>query len=139
MGKIIGIDYGTKRVGIAICDELHMFASPLETIHSEELIEYLRNKIQNESIEGIVIGSPVGLKGEETNITKIVDDLIIHLSRTFPDLDVWPIDERFTSKMAAQIVAKSGLSKSKRKDKTLLDKVSASIILQSFLDRKSMK
>jgi putative Holliday junction resolvase len=133
--KFLGIDFGTKRVGIAISDELAMIASPLETIHAKDLITYLKKMQEMERITDVVIGLPVGLRGEQTDATQQVLDLEKHIRRTFPELKVHMADERFTSKMAGRAMIEGNLSKSKRREKGMIDKISAAIILQSFLDK----
>ena len=138
MGKIIGLDYGSKRVGIAITDDLKIIASPLQTIHSKELLSFLKEKQQNDDIEALVIGLPKGLRGEDTDSTQQVLELKIHLERQFPDWNIHLVDERFTSKMAGQAMLSGNLPKSKRAEKGMVDKISASIILRSFLDSSSV-
>lgn len=137
MPKFLALDYGTKRIGIAITDELAMIASPLETIHPDILTEYLSNKIKNEKVTGIVLGLPKGLKGEDTNSTKQVLDLKKHLERTFPLVTIHLQDERYTSKLASRTMVEGNLPKAKRRDKAMLDKISAAIILQAFLENRA--
>lgn len=137
MPKFLALDYGTKRIGIAITDELAMIASPLETIHPTDLMEYLSKKIKNDKVTGIVMGLPKGLKGEDTDSTKQVQDLKKHLERTFPQVTIYLQDERYTSKMAMRTMVEGNLPKTKRKDKAMLDKISAAIILQSFLESRA--
>ena len=136
MGKVIGIDYGTKRIGIAISDELKMIASPLEFIHAAELIDYLKKKVNENSIDAFVLGLPRDLSGRETNATHQVLDLEKHLKKTFPEQEIHLIDERFTSKMASQAMITGNVPKNKRREKGMIDKISAAIILQSFLDQR---
>lgn len=137
MGKILALDYGTKRVGLAITDDLQMIASPLETIHSATLIDYLKKLTSTDKIDAVVLGMPKGLKGEETNATRAVENLQKELKRKFPQLEIHLYDERFTSAMASMTLIQGGMKKSKRQEKGALDKVSAAIILQSFLDHRS--
>lgn len=137
MGKIIGLDFGTKRVGIAFSDALHMIATPVETIHAKDLIEYLKEQNEEKEIDGLVLGLPKGLKGEPTNSTNQVLDLEKNLKRTFPNWFVHLEDERFTSKIARMALVQGNVPKEKRREKGLVDKVSAAIILQSFLDQRA--
>lgn len=136
MGCFLALDYGTKRIGLAISDDLGIIASPLDTIHPNDLIEFIKNLKAKKTLEAVVIGMPKGLRGEDTNSTQQVRDLKINLERTFKDLEFILEDERFTSKMASQAMIQGNLKKSKRREKGMLDKVSASIILQSFLDQR---
>ena len=136
MGKIIGLDYGSKRVGIAITDELCMIASPMETVHSKDLLTFLKEINAKDSIDAVVLGLPKGLRGEDTDSTQQVLELKIHLERQFPNWEIHLIDERFTSKMAVNAMVAGNLPKAKRREKGMVDKISAAIILQSFLETK---
>ncbi|MCE3295168.1 MAG: Holliday junction resolvase RuvX [Crocinitomicaceae bacterium] len=133
MGKIIALDFGLKRTGIAITDESATFAFGLTTIESRQLEDFLRKTIPKEKIEIIVIGEPKKLSNEDTHITENVRLLKTHLEKTFPLQKVLLYDERFTSKLASQAIAGSGLNKKARQSKELIDEVSATILLQSFL------
>jgi putative Holliday junction resolvase len=135
MGKIIGLDFGTKRIGVAISDALHMIATPVETIPAKDLIEYLKMQDEEIEVDGLVLGLPKGLDGKPTNSTQQVLDLEKHLKRTFPDWFVQLEDERFTSKIARMALVQGNMPKAKRREKGAIDKVSAAIILQSFLDQ----
>lgn len=134
MGKVIGIDYGTKRIGLAISDELKMIATPLDTVHSKDAIDVLLKLVEGSDIEIIIIGIPIDLKGNETHATKLAQDFSKSLKRKFKQVQIIEVDERFTSKMAAASLIQGGVPLKKRKDKSLLDKISATIMLQSFLD-----
>lgn len=136
MGKIIAIDYGTKRIGIAISDEMRIFAFGLTTIESSKIGDYLKLLIEKEKIEGIVIGEPKRLNNEPQKIKIEIDKFKKMLLLNFPTIPIFDIDERFTSKMAAKTLFDSGLKKKDRQNKSLLDEVSATIILQSFLASK---
>lgn len=137
MGKILAIDYGTKRVGIAESDDLKIIAFPLTTVHSKDLIEFLQKYSLQNSIEGIVVGEPKRLNNEPTDVSELINQFVVHLKRKFPQVPVYRIDERFTSKIATQAIQQSGLNKKKRQDKSLVDTVSATLILQSFLQNYS--
>ena len=135
MPRILAIDYGIKRSGIAVTDPLKIIASPLETVVTTDLISFLKKYFEKEKVEALVIGDPKNLRGEENDLTAIVYDFISVLKKEFPDIPVHLIDERFTSKMASRIIGQSGMGKMKRQQKELLDKVSASIILQTYIDK----
>lgn len=136
MSVALGIDYGSKRVGLAITDSLGMIASPLKVIHSSEITDWLKKNILQLKIKTLVVGEPKRLNGTETDASKMINEFCVHLKRTFPELELVRVDERFTSSMAAQAMALGGASKKKKEDKSTLDAVSAAIILQSWLDAK---
>lgn len=136
MGRVLAIDLGTKRTGIAVTDELKIIASPLETIDTSKLIEFLTAYFQKENVETIVLGYPKKLDGKANEMTPRVISLKDRLSKLFPDKKLVLIDERFTSKLAMQSLIAMGSKKKDRKEKTgNLDKVSAAIILQSYLEQ----
>ena len=136
MGRIIAIDYGAKRVGIAITDILQIIANPLTTIPPDKLIDFLKDLVKKEVVEEIVVGMPRDLYNNETHATPMVIELVNHLKTTFDGIAIKTIDERYTSKIAKEAIAMSGLTKTKRKDKNLVDKMSASLILQTYLETK---
>src|SRR5690554_2559142 len=136
MGRIVAIDYGTKRVGIATTDPLQLIASPLGTVHSKDVINFLKDYSTNEQVEAFVVGMPKNLQNEDTNATIHVKQFVVVLKRTFPEKEVHLIDERFTSKMALQTMIAGGTKKKDRAKKENLDKISATIILQSYLASK---
>lgn len=136
MSKVLAIDYGTKRVGIAETDELQIIATRLTSVHSKDLIQFLTDYVKNNDVEAIVIGKPIKLSGEDTDISEIVRNFVIHLKRVFQTLEIVEIDERYTSKIASNTISSSGLSKNKRRNKKLIDEVSAVILLQDYLKRK---
>ncbi len=138
MARIIAIDYGFKRVGLATTDPLQIIASPLETVHSKDLVTYLKNYCAKEEVESIVVGMPKNLDNTDTDTTKAVQDLVKHLKKVFTDKQVYTEDERFTSKMAMQAMIDGGMSKKDRREKGNVDKISAAIILQSFLQSKKL-
>lgn len=137
MGRIIAIDYGTKKVGLAVTDDLQIIASGLTTVHATEVIAYLKDYSAKYVIDCFVIGEPKDLKNEATDSSQAVSNFVIHLRREFPTIKSERIDERFTSKMAQRSMIESGLSKKKRKNKKLIDEISATIILQDYLSQKS--
>lgn len=137
MGRILALDYGSKRVGLAETDDLQIISSPLDTVHSKDLIKYLKDYCTRHVVDVIVVGEPKRLDGSDTHSSKMINEFVVHLKKKFPDLLVERVDERFTSVMAKQLIIEGGLSKSKRKDKGIVDAVSASIILQSYLQLKN--
>ena len=135
MGKCLGIDFGLKRTGISISDEFNKIAFPLKTVQSDNLINILQDIIKTESIEKIIIGKPYDLKGNLSVLEENIISLIKLLKTKFPNILVFRIDERFTSKIAKQTIAISGASKIKRRNKENIDKISATLILQSYLNK----
>jgi putative Holliday junction resolvase len=133
MGRILALDFGLKRTGIAITDELNIIASGLKTIDSKSLMDELKLLISKNNISTIVLGEPKRLDGSDSHITENVRLLFDHLKKSFPLVQIVKYDERFTSKMASQSIAMMGLSKSKKQDKSLIDEVSATILLQSYM------
>jgi putative Holliday junction resolvase len=133
MGRIIALDFGLKRTGIAITDEMNIIASGLKTVDSKFLIEELKSLVLKNNISTIVLGEPKRLNGSDTHISENVRLLFEHLKKTFQLIDIIKYDERFTSKMASQSIAMMGISKSKKQDKSLIDEVSATILLQSYM------
>lgn len=129
----MAIDYGLKRVGIAVTDPLRIIANPLTTIRPEELLDFIGEYREKEGLEELVIGWPKGLDNRETDSTRPVQSIIDKIKNKYPDLPVHKMDERFTSKMATDAIRSGGARKKQRRDKKLIDKVSASLILQSYL------
>ncbi|MCQ2139328.1 MAG: Holliday junction resolvase RuvX [Bacteroidales bacterium] len=137
MDRLIGIDFGRKRTGLAASDPLGIFASALETVPSAKIIEYLKKYAENETITGIVIGYPLNLNGAKAEAAKDVDAFLPRLKKAFPDVPIYLEDERFTSVLAHRAMIDGGMKYKDRRDKTSVDKISAAIILQGFMDRKS--
>jgi len=137
MGRILGIDYGKKRIGLAVTDPLNIFASPLETVSAGEIERFLEEYLKNEIVDEFVIGYPVQMNNKPSESVKYIDPFIRKLKKKFPGKPVHTIDERFTSQMAFRTMIEGGLKKKERMDKSVVDKISAAIILQSFLDRRS--
>ena len=135
MGRILAIDYGLKRTGLAVTDPLKMIASPLETVKTSELIEWIRSYIQKEKLDLIVVGMPTKLDQSPTHSTKAVSNFIVELEKSFPSIRIDKEDERFTSKMALQSMIQGGMKKKDRREKANVDKISAAIILQSYLQK----
>ena len=138
MGRILCLDYGLKRVGVAVTDELKIIASPLETINTSEILSFIIQYIKENEVELLVVGLPFNLKGEETDATKKTLSFISLLKRKIPLVKVDTYDERYTSKIAKDTILIMGKNKKFRQDKTNIDKLSASIILQSYLKRKGL-
>lgn len=134
--RLMAFDYGTKRIGIAVSDPLQIIATALTTVHPEEIWSFLKKYLETESVAVFVVGKPLQLDGAASESASHVLGFVRKLKREFPDIDVQEIDERFTSKMASAIIAKSGMKKSKRQSKELIDTVSATLILQTYMDIK---
>lgn len=139
MPRVIAIDFGLKRTGLAVTDPLRIIATALDTVPSEQLLDYLRNYVAKEPVDGFVIGLPAHLDGTPAEIAPNVHALIEVLKKTFPVLWVETVDERFTSRMAQQILLQSGKGKMARRDKGQLDRISATILLQGWLERSSSR
>lgn len=135
MDRIIGIDYGRKRIGIAVSDPLRIFASPLETVQSAKIIEYLKSYSAEERIVRFVVGYPINMNGKPSEAAADVDIFLKQLAKAFPDVPVTLEDERFTSVLAHRAMIDGGMKASDRRDKASVDKISAAIILQGYLDR----
>jgi len=137
MDRIIGIDYGRRRVGVAVSDPLGIFASALETVQSAKIIEYLKKYAENENVVRFVVGYPVNMDGAPSEAAKDVDVFLKQLAKAFPDVPVTLEDERFTSVLAHRAMIDGGMKAKDRRDKESVDKISAAIILQSYMDRNS--
>ncbi|MFT6503008.1 MAG: putative Holliday junction resolvase [Crocinitomicaceae bacterium] len=136
MSKILSIDFGLKRTGLAITDDAKMFAFGLDTVDSKMLMDKITSLVKDEKVDEIVIGLPKRLNNEDSHVTENVRLLKEAVENKFPVLTVALLDERFTSKMAASAMHTAGATKKQKKEKGLVDKVSATIILQSYLDGK---
>lgn len=137
MPRIIAIDYGKKRTGLAVTDPLQMIATGLGTIDSDQLVWYLKQYFAKEAVSCIVLGYPKRLDGRPTDITAKVEKLYQQLQQLFPDKPVKLVDERFTSKMASRSMIDSGLRKMDRQNKALIDEISATILLQGYLQQQT--
>ena len=135
MARILAIDYGTKRVGLAVTDPLKIIASPLETVHSKDILSYLKNYFQQEDVEAIVLGMPKNLNNKATHATKHVVQFKYQLLKTFPNMPIHLMDERFTSSLALDAMISGGSTKKQRQEKGNIDKISAAIILQDFMQK----
>lgn len=137
LGKVLAIDFGLKRTGLALSDEAQIFAFGLKTIDSKSLMNELKTLVEKEKISEIVIGEPKRLDTTDSHITQNVRLLKEALEKNFPQVKIGGIDERFTSKMASMTIAQSGLKKKDREQKGLIDQVSATIILQDYLQSRA--
>ena len=136
MERLIGIDYGRKRTGLAVSDPLRIFASPLETVPAAKIIDYLQKYAQGETIVHFVVGYPATMDGRPSEAAADVDRFLPVLKKAFPGVPVTLEDERFTSVLAHRAMIEGGMKKSERRDKASVDRISAAIILQSYLDKK---
>ncbi|MBC8884569.1 Holliday junction resolvase RuvX [Flavobacterium piscinae] len=136
MPRILAIDYGNKRTGIAVTDELQIIASGLTTIPSETVISFLKDYFSKEKVSTVLIGEPKQMNGLPSESTPVIEKFVATFSSEFPEMKVIRVDERFTSKMAFQTMIDSGLSKKQRQNKGLVDEIAATILLQDFLTRK---
>ena len=136
MPRIIAIDYGIKRTGIAETDDLQIIASGLTTIPSDTVIPFLASYFEKEKVEKVLIGEPKQMNGQPSESTPIIEDFVVKFKEKFPEMQVVRVDERFTSKMAFQTMIDSGLKKKQRQNKALIDEISATIMLRDYLSRK---
>ena len=133
MARILSIDYGLKRTGIAVTDPLKIIATGLMTVAYKELITFLKDYFSREEVELIIIGEPKNWDDTDTHATPLVEKFIKELQKNFPAMPVKKVDERYTSKMAKDSMLEMGLTKKKRRDKKLVDKIAATIVLQEYL------
>ena len=136
MSRILAIDFGTKRTGIAVTDELQIIASGLTTVNTKELLQFLKDYIKKESVELFLVGEPKQMDNTASESEVHIIPFIAKLEKQFPKIPIHRVDERFTSKMAFQTMIDSGLKKNQRKNKALVDEISATLILQSYLYSK---
>jgi len=136
MARILSIDYGQKRTGIAVTDDFQIIASGLTTIPSTELISFLKTYFSKENVETVIIGEPKQMNGLPSESTEIIEKFIVQFHTEFPTMKMERVDERFTSKMAFQTMIDSGLKKKQRQNKGLIDEIAATILLQDYLNYK---
>ncbi|HEY4654578.1 MAG TPA: Holliday junction resolvase RuvX [Cyclobacteriaceae bacterium] len=134
MGRLLGIDFGLRRTGIAVTDPLQIISTPLETIETSRLIQFLQAYVNKEPVDAFVVGMPKTMANEESSVAPYVKKFVGELARYFPGRPVHLVDERFTSAIARRALIDGGMKKKQRRDKANLDKISAAIILQGFLD-----
>lgn len=137
MPRILSIDYGLKRTGIAVTDPLKIIATGLTTVDSKELLSFLKNYFSKEEVELIVIGIPKNWNESDTHATPLVEKFLKELKKNFPAIPVKQVDERFTSKMASRAMLEMGLKKKQRQNKKLVDEIAATIMLQEYLQSNS--
>lgn len=137
MGRILAIDYGKKRVGLAVTDPMRIIASPLETVPVNEVENFLSDYFKKETVDEIVIGYPLQMNNEPSEAVKYIEPFIRRMRKLYPDKPIYLADERFTSVIGQQTLIEGGVKKKRRMDKSLVDKISASLILQSFLEKRS--
>lgn len=135
MARIIAIDYGLKRTGLAVTDPLQIIATGLTTIESKKLIPFLKDYFSKEQVELIIIGEPRNWDDSATHATPLVEKIIKELKKTFPQIPLKTVDERYTSKMAKDAMLEMGLKKMQRRNKALVDEIAATIMLQEYLQR----
>ena len=136
MGRILAFDYGTKRTGIAVTDPLQLIASGLKTVETSEILTFLKAYCTNEEVVLFVVGLPRQMNNLPSENEQFIKSFIRNLKRTFPEIPIKREDERFTSKMAFQSMIDSGIKKRQRQNKAMVDEISATLILQSYLNRK---
>ena len=136
LARILALDYGTKRTGIAITDDLQIIASGLTTVETKNIFSFLMQYLKTENVELFVVGEPKQMNNTESESEQFIKLFVEKLKTTFPKIPVKRVDERFTSKMAFQSMIDSGLKKKQRQNKALVDEISATIILQTYLEQK---
>ena len=134
MGRILAIDYGQKRVGLAVTDELKIIANALTTVPSAEIFNFLKTYLSKENVELFLVGEPKQMDNTPSESSKFVEPFVKKLEQTFPNILIKRVDERFTSKMAFQSMIDRGLKKKDRQNKAMVDRISATIMLQSYLE-----
>ncbi len=137
MSRILAIDYGTKRVGIAVTDPLQIVANALVTVHAKDLLDFLADYFGREPVQTVVVGYPLQNDGTDSSNAQHVKGFLKHFRKRFPEMPVVLADERFTSKLAFQAMIDGGLGKMARRDKATVDRISATIILQSYMERRA--
>lgn len=136
MGRIVALDYGKVRTGIAVTDELQIIASGLTTVKTSDLIDFLTNYVSRENVEKFIVGEPKQMDYSPSESEALIKPFLKQLAKTFSDIPIERQDERFTSKMAFQSMIDGGIKKKQRKNKALLDEISATLILQAYINRK---
>jgi putative Holliday junction resolvase len=139
MGRILSIDYGTKRTGLAVTDPLRIIANALDTVETKTLEKYLADYFSKNAVDIVVVGKPTQMNGAPSETMRFIEPLVGRLRKAYPDKQVVLYDERFTSVLAHRTMLESGIGKQARRDKALVDRISATIILQSYMDSVMMK
>lgn len=135
MGRILAIDYGRRRTGLAVTDSLRITANPLATVETRELMDFLRAYIYKEGVDLVVIGHPTQMNGEESESMNYIRPFMGNFRKAFPDIQLVMYDERFTSVLAHRAMIDGGMKKKQRQDKAVVDKIAATIILEGYLER----
>ena len=135
MGRILSIDYGKKRTGIAVTDPLKIIASGLTTVETQKLFPFLKDYFAKEGVEEVIVGMPTNMDDSDTHATPLVRKFIEQFKKNFPSIPISEVDERFTSKMATQAMLDMGLKKKQRQNKALVDEIAATIMLQEYLNK----
>lgn len=136
MGQIMAIDYGKKRTGIAVTDDMQIIASGLDTVETTRIFEFLKKYFSENQVESIVVGLPIDLRGNMSEVEADIQKFIENFRKEYPQIPVSRLDERFTSKIASLYISQSAKTRKERQSKALIDKVSATLILQNFLEQK---
>lgn len=139
MGRILAIDYGKKRVGLAVTDPMQIIANKLTTVPSHQIFDFLKDYFQKEQVEQVVIGYPLQMNNEASEAVLYINPFLKRFQKLFPNMPIEQVDERFTSRMAFQTMIDAGLKKKDRQNKATIDAVSATIILQSYLEQKKFR
>lgn len=134
MGRFLAVDYGQRRVGLAVSDTMHMIATHLETVPQTDIYNYLKDYVGKEDVELIVVGNPKQMDNTPSESMVYVKEFLENIVKLFPQMPIYMVDERYTSKIASQSIAHSGLKKKRRQEKGLIDSVSAVLILQDFME-----
>ena len=135
MGRIMAIDFGGKRTGLAVTDPLQIIANGLTTVETKKLMEFLKKYFSQETVDKVIIGDPKNWDDSDTHATPLVKSFIEHFQKEFPQIPIETVDERFTSKMAKQAMLDMGMKKKQRRDKAMVDEIAATIILQEYMER----
>lgn len=135
--RLMAFDYGTRRIGIAVTDPLQIIATALTTVHPEEIWTFLKSYLLTDQVATFIVGKPLQMDGTDSESASHVVGFVRKLKKEFPTIPVVEVDERFTSKMASSTIAQSGMKKNKRQNKGLIDTISATIILQTYMDTKA--
>ncbi|HEY9114662.1 MAG TPA: Holliday junction resolvase RuvX [Bacteroidales bacterium] len=133
MGRILAIDYGQKRVGVAVTDELRLIATGITTVHVKDIWDFISEYLKKEKVDCIVVGEPKDMMNKPSDASRFIEPFVNRLRKVYPNLKIERFDERFTSKMALDTMLAGGLKKSQRQDKSLVDTISATLILQSYM------
>ncbi len=139
MGRILAIDYGQKRVGLAVTDELQIFATGLQTVHAKDIFQFLADYVAKEPVDVFVVGEPRQLNNAASDAQRFTEPFVKKLAKQFPQIPVERIDERFTSLLAQRTILEAGMKKKDRQNKALVDKVSATIMLQSYMQARAIQ